>query len=88
MQYADFFCMSLFQTIYCTCRNVCDIGAPVITKQDIPKWTASTSENTDKANKDTNYLVTWIYFFKSVCHEEKIKSLYWVAVPPNNSPVA
>lgn len=78
MQYADFSWkqrMSLFLTIYCTCRNVCGIGSQVITKQAIPKWSAGTNENVDKGSKDMNYLVTWMHCFKSIFHEEKIKSL-------------
>lgn len=66
MQYVDFSwkqSMSLFQTIYCACRNVCGIVAPVITKQAIPKWTASISENVGKGRKDINYLVTWMLCF-------------------------
>lgn len=54
VQYADFSwkqSMSLIQTIYCTCRNVCGVGAHVITKQAIPEWTASTSENVHKGRR-------------------------------------
>lgn len=64
MQNADFSwkqSMSLFQTIYCTCGNDCGIGAHVLTKEAIPKWTASTSEKVDKGKKDINCMVTSIY---------------------------